>query len=120
MIGEFASDSRVGAVHLSRNFGQQLAIAAGLAMADADAVVLLDGDLQDPPEIIPELIEKWEVGYDVVFAIKKIAVPPVELRCHSVGCIQSRPTGAICNSRRRGTGRTVFLGLARLCQRRRF
>lgn len=71
MIGEFASDSRVGAVHLSRNFGQQLAIAAGLAMADADAVVLLDGDLQDPPEIIPELIEKWEVGYDVVFAIKK-------------------------------------------------
>lgn len=71
MIGEFASDTRVGAVHLSRNFGQQLAIAAGLAMADADAVVLLDGDLQDPPEIIPELIEKWEAGYDVVFAIKK-------------------------------------------------
>lgn len=71
MIAQFASDSRVGAVHLSRNFGQQLAIAAGLAMADADAVVLLDGDLQDPPEIIPELVRKWEEGFDVVFAIKK-------------------------------------------------
>lgn len=62
---------RVSVVHLSRNFGQQLAIAAGLAMADADAVVLLDGDLQDPPEVIPELTAKWEEGYDVVYAVKK-------------------------------------------------
>ena len=62
---------QVSVVHLSRNFGQQLAIAAGLAMADADAVVLLDGDLQDPPEVIPSLVEKWEEGHDVVYAIKR-------------------------------------------------
>lgn len=63
--------AQVSVVHLSRNFGQQLAIAAGLAMADADAVVLLDGDLQDPPEVIPSLVEKWEEGNDVVYAIKR-------------------------------------------------
>lgn len=61
----------VSVVHLSRNFGQQLAIAAGLAMADADAVVLLDGDLQDPPEVIPSLVEKWKEGFDVVYAVKR-------------------------------------------------
>ncbi len=66
-----AEHPRVSVVHLSRNFGQQLAIAAGLAMADADAVVLLDGDLQDPPEVIPEFVEKWVEGYDVVYAIKR-------------------------------------------------
>ncbi|MFQ5890061.1 MAG: glycosyltransferase family 2 protein [Gemmatimonadota bacterium] len=65
------ADSRVSAVHLSRNFGQQLAIAAGLSVADGDAVVLLDGDLQDPPEVIPSLVQKWEEGYDVVYAVKK-------------------------------------------------
>jgi len=63
--------AQVSVVHLSRNFGQQLAIAAGLAMADADEVVLLDGDLQDPPEVIPSLVEKWEEGNDVVYAIKR-------------------------------------------------
>lgn len=66
-----AEHDRVSVVHLSRNFGQQLAIAAGLSMADADAVVLLDGDLQDPPEVIPELIEKWREGFDVVYAVKR-------------------------------------------------
>lgn len=71
MIAGFcADDTRVTAVHLSRNFGQQLAIAAGLEFASADATILLDGDLQDPPEVIPELIEKWEDGYDVVYAVK--------------------------------------------------
>lgn len=63
-------DPRVAAIHLSRNFGQQLAIAAGLSVADGDAVVLLDGDLQDPPEVIPALVAKWEEGYEVVYAVK--------------------------------------------------
>jgi len=66
-----AEHDRVCVVHLSRNFGQQLAIAAGLSMAHADAVVLLDGDLQDPPEVIPELVAKWQEGYDVVYAVKR-------------------------------------------------
>jgi len=71
-LAAFARDhSQVSVVHLSRNFGQQLAIAAGLAMADADAVVLLDGDLQDPPEVIPSLVEKWQEGHDVVYAVKR-------------------------------------------------
>ncbi len=72
MLADFADgDQRVGVVHLSRNFGQQLAISAGLAMTSADVVVLLDGDLQDPPEVIPMLIGKWEEGYDVVYAVKR-------------------------------------------------
>lgn len=65
------SDRRVGVVHLSRNFGQQEAISAGLAVASGDVVVVLDGDLQDPPEVIPSLFEKWEDGYRVVYAIKR-------------------------------------------------
>ena len=71
LAGFAAEDPRVGVVHLSRNFGQQLAISAGLAMTGGDAVVLLDGDLQDPPEVIPLLVEKWEDGYDVVYALKR-------------------------------------------------
>jgi dolichol-phosphate mannosyltransferase len=72
LLGGFAdADSRVCVVHLSRNFGQQLAIAAGLATTRADAVVLLDGDLQDPPEVIPDLVDRWEQGYDVVYAVKR-------------------------------------------------
>ena len=72
LLARFAEeDPRVGVIHLSRNFGQQLAISAGLATTEADAVVLLDGDLQDPPEVIPLLAEKWEEGYDVVFAVKR-------------------------------------------------
>lgn len=71
LAGFAAENPRVGVVHLSRNFGQQLAISAGLAISDADVVVLLDGDLQDPPEVIPLLAEKWEEGYDVVYAVKR-------------------------------------------------
>ncbi len=72
MLAAFADEhARVCVVHLSRNFGQQAAIAAGLSMADADAVVLLDGDLQDPPEVIPKLVDRWREGYDVVYAVKR-------------------------------------------------
>ncbi|MFW6084606.1 MAG: glycosyltransferase family 2 protein, partial [Gemmatimonadota bacterium] len=71
LAGLAEEHDRVCVVHLSRNFGQQAAIAAGLAMADADAVVLLDGDLQDPPEVIPDLVDRWREGYDVVYAVKR-------------------------------------------------
>ncbi len=60
-------DPRIKAVTLSRNFGKEIAVAAGLAYAAGDAVVLMDGDLQHPPEIIPAFIEKWREGYDVVY-----------------------------------------------------
>lgn len=54
----------------SRNFGAQVAFTSGMYQADGDAVVIMDGDLQDPPELIPDLIRKWEEGYDVVYGIR--------------------------------------------------
>ncbi len=53
---------------LSRNFGKEAALTAGIDFADADAVIPIDADLQDPPELIPEMIKKWQEGYDVVLA----------------------------------------------------
>ncbi len=61
-------DPRIALIDLSRNFGKELALTAGLDHARGDAVVLIDADLQDPPELIPELVEKWRDGYDVVYA----------------------------------------------------
>ena len=62
------NDPRFELVELSRNFGHQAAIGAGLAAADADAVIFLDADLQDPPEIIPQLVAKWKEGAEIVRA----------------------------------------------------
>jgi len=64
-------DRRVSVVDLSRNFGQQAALTAGLDVAQADAVIMMDGDLQDPPEVIHDLIRAWQNGADVVRAIRK-------------------------------------------------
>jgi len=64
------SDDRVRVLHLSRNFGHQAALTAGLDHARGEAVIALDGDLQDPPEVIPDLLEKWREGFDVVYAIR--------------------------------------------------
>ncbi len=61
-------DARVRVVDFSRNFGHQIAISAGLDYAQGDAVVILDSDLQDPPEVIPELIARWKDGAEVVYA----------------------------------------------------
>ena len=65
-----AGDGRVGALKLSRNFGKEAAMTAGLDEADGDAVVVIDADLQDPPELIPDLVEQWRAGYDVVYATR--------------------------------------------------
>ncbi len=62
------NDSHVRLVRLSRNFGHQMASTAGLQHTTGDAVVLIDADLQDPPEVIPEMIAKWREGYQVVYA----------------------------------------------------
>lgn len=58
-------------VDLSRNFGHQLAATAGLDVSRGEAIVLMDGDLQDPPELIPEFLERWRSGYDVVYAVRR-------------------------------------------------
>jgi glycosyltransferase involved in cell wall biosynthesis len=65
-----ASDPRYQVVHLSRNFGHQAALQAGLDDAHGDAVVLMDADLQDPPELLIDFVEKWREGYEVVYAIR--------------------------------------------------
>ncbi len=57
-------------IHFARNFGHQLAITAGMDYARGDAVVIIDSDLQDPPEVIPDLIAKWREGYEVVYAVR--------------------------------------------------
>src|SRR5215471_3983981 len=64
-------DPRVSYVSLSRNFGHQVAITAGMDFARGEAVVVMDGDLQDPPEFIPSLVAKWREGFDVVYAIRE-------------------------------------------------
>jgi dolichol-phosphate mannosyltransferase len=65
-----AKDSRVRPVIFARNFGHQVAVTAGLDFSRGDAVVIIDSDLQDPPEVIPSLVEKWRQGYEVVFAVR--------------------------------------------------
>ncbi len=59
---------RVAIVDLSRNFGKEIALTAGIDHAKGDSVVVIDADLQDPPELIPELVKHWKDGYDVVYA----------------------------------------------------
>jgi len=68
MQGLQESDPRVAVVDLSRNFGKEIALTAGLDHASGDAVVVIDADLQHPPELIPELVKYWMGGYDVVYA----------------------------------------------------
>ena len=63
-------DARIKIVDFSRNFGQQLAITAGMDYAQGDAVVIIDADLQDPPELIEDMIAKWREGYEVVYAVR--------------------------------------------------
>jgi polyisoprenyl-phosphate glycosyltransferase len=65
------ADDRVTVIELSRNFGHQMAVTAGLDLIDVDAAIIMDSDMQDPPRVSLELIEKWEEGYDVVYAQRR-------------------------------------------------
>lgn len=66
-----ARDGRVRGLRFSRNFGHQMAFAAGLDHARGEAVVIMDADLQDPPEVIPELVARWREGYDVAYGQRR-------------------------------------------------
>ncbi len=65
-----ADPEHVVVLHFSRNFGHQLAITAGMDYARGEAVIVMDTDLQDPPEVIPDLIARWKEGYDVVYGVR--------------------------------------------------
>ncbi len=72
VLDQLAADSPcIRVLHLSRNFGHQAALHAGLAHAQGDAVVIMDADLQDAPEAIPQMIRRWQQGYDVVYALRR-------------------------------------------------
>ncbi len=67
------ADSRIFYISFSRNFGHQMALKAGLDKAKGDAIISMDGDMQHPPTLIPELLAEWENGYDIVYTIRKDA-----------------------------------------------
>lgn len=72
MLDELAaSDRHVRAVHLTRNFGHQAAITAGMALARGDVAAIMDCDLQDPPEVLPQFLERWLEGYQVIYAVRR-------------------------------------------------
>src|SRR3954468_24628163 len=71
MAAAAAGDPRVKIVSLARNFGHQPALTAGLEHARGDVIVMLDGDLQDPPEVIPQMLARWREGVDVVYAVRQ-------------------------------------------------
>lgn len=66
-----ARDMHTRALHLARNFGHQIAISAAIDAARGDSVVLMDGDLQDPPELLPEMVARWKSGSEVVYMVKR-------------------------------------------------
>jgi len=70
LVALHRADPRVTVLELSRNFGKEIALTAGLDAARGDAVIPIDADLQDPPELIPEMLAKWREGYDVVYATR--------------------------------------------------
>ena len=69
--GLVAGDDRFKAIGFSRNFGHQMAITAGMDFAGGDAVIVMDADLQDPPEVVLELAARWREGFDVVYAVRE-------------------------------------------------
>ncbi len=73
-------DTRFKVIDFSRNFGHQIAITAGIDFAEGDAVVLMDADLQDPPELLPKFLEKWQEGYQVVYTVRKTRREPLVKR----------------------------------------
>jgi polyisoprenyl-phosphate glycosyltransferase len=77
------ADHHVALVNLSRNFGKEIATTAGLDHARGDAVIVMDADLQDPPEVIPQLVAAWHAGYDMVYAQRRLRDGDTWLKRHT-------------------------------------
>jgi polyisoprenyl-phosphate glycosyltransferase len=77
------TDNHVALVNLSRNFGKEIATTAGLDHARGDAVIVMDADLQDPPEVIPRLVAAWHAGYDMVYAQRRLRDGDTWLKRHT-------------------------------------
>ena len=73
-------DRKVKIISFSRNFGHQAAVTAGLKYVTGDTVVIMDADLQDPPELIPDMLKKWEEGYEVIYGKRKTRTARGSLR----------------------------------------
>lgn len=78
-------DSRLKIINFSRNFGHQIAITAGADFAEGDAVIVMDADLQDPPEVVLRMIEHWRAGYEVVYAVRKSRQGETRFKLWSAG-----------------------------------
>ena len=72
MLEASRDDPRIRAIRLSRNFGHQTALTAGVDVTTGDAVIVMDADLQDPPEVVLELAARWREGYDIVYAVRDV------------------------------------------------
>jgi glycosyltransferase involved in cell wall biosynthesis len=72
MLAAAREEPRLRLIRLSRNFGHQIALTAGVDLAAGDAVIVMDADLQDPPEVVLELAERWREGYDIVYAVRDV------------------------------------------------
>jgi polyisoprenyl-phosphate glycosyltransferase len=77
------ADNHIALVNLSRNFGKEIATTAGLDHARGDAVIVIDADLQDPPEVIPRLVDAWRAGYDMVYAQRRLREGETWLKKHT-------------------------------------
>ena len=71
ILAAHSRDTRVRAISLSRNFGKEAALSAGLDYAQGKAIVPMDVDMQDPPEVLPEMVAKWREGYEMVFGVRR-------------------------------------------------
>jgi polyisoprenyl-phosphate glycosyltransferase len=78
------ADPRFKVVELARNFGHQVALSAGLDVASGDAVVIMDADLQDPPEVVFQMIDRWREGYEIVYAVRQDRAVEPFLRRHAI------------------------------------
>jgi glycosyltransferase involved in cell wall biosynthesis len=111
------ADAHVRGVLLSRNFGHQAAVSAGCAYARGRAVIVMDADLQHPPELIPEFLAHWRAGYEVVYAYRRNAAPRFGYRLHNWLCDVRIPSES---ADFRLMDRVVVDALGRMPERNRF